>query len=277
MNNLEQQILLHKEMMNSPLVSIVMPAYNVEKYIGDAIGSVMKQTYQNWELLVVDDCSSDTTKNIIETFQKSDKRIQPIFLDKNGGKPSIAKNVALQKVKGKYIAFLDSDDMWLEEKLQKQVSFMEENKNYALTYTGSYWIDDGGCEIKKILPQYKSGYLLQRMLSRYEINNQSVMLKKEVLNNTLVKFNEKITIGEDYNLFMHIVAKYEVASIGEYLIKYRIHNNAITKSSKRVSDGVLLTLKELDKLYGIRRKYLFKYMLTYLKAIRFKYVSKSWK
>ncbi len=263
--------------MNSPLVSIVMPAYNAQRYINDAIGSVINQTYENWELLVVDDYSSDNTKNIIENFQKNDSRIKPIFLSKNGGKPSIAKNVALQTVKGKYIAFLDSDDMWLEEKLQKQVSFMEENPNYALTYTGSYWIDASGYEINRLLPEYKSGYLLQRMLSRYEINNQSVMLKKELLNHTLMKFNEKITIGEDYNLFMHIIAKYEIASISEYLIRYRIHNDAITKRHKRVTDGVLLTLKELDKLYGIKRKYLFKYLLTYLKAIRFKYMKKNWK
>lgn len=276
MNNLEPQILLQKEIMNSPLVSIVMPAYNVEKYIGDAIESVLNQTYQNWELLVVDDCSSDNTKNIIEKFQTVDSRIKPIFLSKNGGKPSIAKNVALQKAKGKYIAFLDSDDIWLEEKLEKQVLFMEKNSNYALTYTGGYWIDDIGGEIKKFLPQYGAGYMLENMLSRYEINNQSVIVKKEVLDKTLTKFNEKITIGEDYNLFMHIVAKYEIASIGEYLIKYRIRSDAITKSSKRVSDGVLLTLNELNELYGIKRKYFLKYFLTYFKAIRFKYMKKNW-
>ena len=263
--------------MHSPLVSIIMPAFNAEKYIGEAIESVINQIYQNWELLVVDDCSIDGTKKIIEKFQKCDTRIKPIFLSKNGGKASIAKNRAWQEACGKYIAFLDSNHVWLEEKLQMQVFFMQQHPNFALTYTGSYWIDELGGEIKKVLPHYESGHLLKKMLARYEINNQSVMIQTAILDISSKIFNEAITIGEDYNLFMHIVAKYEVASIDEYLIKYRIRDDAITKRSKRVSDGVLVTLDELDKLYGIKRKYLAQYFLTYFKAIRFKYMKKNWK
>lgn len=263
--------------MHSPLVSIIMPAFNVEKYIHEAISSVIHQMYQNWELLVVDDCSTDGTKKIIEALAKKEPRIKPIFLAKNGGKPSIAKNFALKEACGKYIAFLDSDDVWLEEKLQMQVFFMQQHPNFALTYTGSYWIDEQGKELKKILPHYESGYLLSQMLGRYEINNQSVMIRAWILDETFRKFNEQITIGEDYNLFMHIVAKYEVASIDEYLIKYRIREDAMTKRMKRVADGVLVTLEELNALYGIKKKYVTQYFLTYFKAIRFKYIKKNWK
>ena len=257
----------------NPLVSVIMPAYNAKKYIHEAIESVINQTYQNWELIVVDDCSTDGTKKIIETFACQDERIKPIYIDKNGGKPSIAKNFALRHVVGKYIAFLDSDDIWILNKLALQVKIMEENIQYGLCYTGGYWIDEFGNEIKKFSPRYSNGYLLKNMLQRYEINNQSVMITTKALNDTIGLFNESITIGEDYNLFMHTVAKYEVVSIKKYLIKYRIHNNAITKSKKRVSDGVLVTLKELN----LFRKYPMYALVTYLKAIRFKYIEKSWK
>lgn len=214
-------------------------------------------------MIIVDDCSSDSTKQIIEIFAHQDERIKPIFLNKNGGKPSIAKNFALKHAVGKYIAFLDSDDVWMPNKLALQVKIMETNSECGLCYTGGYWIDEIGNEIKNFLPHYSSGSLLKSMLQRYEINNQSVLITKKALDNTLKLFNEKITIGEDYNLFMHIVNKYYVVAINDYLIKYRIHSNAITKNKKRVSDGVLVTLQELN----LFKKYPLFSLITYLKAI----------
>ena len=255
------------------LVSIIMPAYNAEKYIAEAIDSVLQQSFSAWELIIIDDCSSDATKNIIVTYQNNDKRIKPIYLSKNGGRPSIAKNFGLKKAIGKYIAFLDSDDIWMPEKLAKQVEAMQQNSNCGLCYTGGFWIDKQGNQIKSFLPRYRSGNLLYKMLERYELNNQSVLITKQALMSTLGGFNEAIIIGEDYNLFMHIMNTYKTCSIQEHLIKYRIHSNAITKKTRRVSDGVLVTIKEL-KLF---QKFPFYAILTYLKAIRFKYITKTWK
>lgn len=258
------------------LVSIVMPAYNAEKYIVSAIESVIKQTYTNWELIVVDDCSTDTTVKIVQNLLVNDHRIKLIQRDVNSGKPSIAKNEALKHINGIYIAFLDSDDLWVENKLDIQISFMESNKHVELTYTGGYWIDSSDKIIKKFMPKYACGYNLPNQLRRYEINNQSVIITKKALDKTLQKFSENITIGEDYNLFMHIIALYESCAIKEYLVKYRIHENAITKRKKQVTDGVLITLKELDLKYGIKGKYPLFYFVAYLKAIRFKYIKKNW-
>lgn len=253
-----------------------MPAYNNEKYINQAIKSIINQTYEDWELLIIDDCSTDQTQTIIKSFASIDTRIQLIYRDTNSGKPSIAKNGALPLAKGDYIAFLDSDDLWLPEKLEKQILLMESNQKLGLTYTGGYWIDENDNIIKSFLPKYPNGSNLNNMLFRYELNNQSVMITKEALNNTLCLFNENILIGEDYNLFMHIIAKYDIASIKEYLIQYRIHEAALTKKKKQISDGVLLTLKELNKSYKIFWKLPFLSLLTYLKAIRFKYLVKKW-
>ncbi len=258
--------------MNSSLVSIIMPAYNVEKYISDSISSVINQTYENWELLVIDDCSIDNTVKIINEFVKLDSRIKPIFNSINSGTPAKAKNKALPFSKGEYIAFLDSDDIWLKDKLTNQISLMQNNENYALVYTGGYLIDENNNEIKKFLPKYECGNILSNMLKRYEVNNQSVIIKKEALLDTIGMFNENIIIGEDYNLFMNIIAKYEVCSIKKYLIKYRVHKKSITKNGNcDLSDGTLKTLKELNIKYNIKVKYPLYYFISWLKAMRFRW------
>lgn len=255
----------------NPLVSIIMPAYNSEQYIMQAIDSVINQTYTNWELLIVDDCSKDRTKKIIMEASFIDSRIKPIFRENNGGKPSIAKNSAFPFIHGKYIAFLDSDDLWMKEKLSVQVAMMNANPDMALTYTGGYFINAQGNIIKSFLPKYSQAFNLKNMLRRYEVNNQSVMISKIALESTLQNFNESILIGEDYNLFMHIIAKYPTTSIKQHLVKYRIHQASITKNKRQITDGVLLTLKELQALYNIKSKFPIYYFLTYVKAIRFKY------
>ncbi len=258
--------------MSSPLVSIIMPAYNTEKYVECSIQSVVDQTYENWELLVVDDCSTDRTKSIIQKLSKSDCRIKPVFNNFNSGTPAKAKNKVLPLIQGDYVAFLDSDDMWLKDKLIKQILLMENNIQYGLTYSGGYLIDESSHEINTFLPKYKCGNTLHKMLGRYEINNQSVIIREEALQAIGGLFNEDIVIGEDYNLFMNILAKYEVCNIKEYLIKYRIHSDSISKNkSVDLSDGTLKTLKELNAKYKIKKKYPIYYFISWLKAVRFKF------
>lgn len=120
------------------LVSIITPVYNSEKYISDTINSVLAQTYTNWEMLIADDCSSDNSAQIIKTY--TDSRIKYFKLETNSG-AAIARNKALEKAKGNYIAFLDSDDAWKPEKLEKQLKFMME-KDVGFSFTGYEIIRD---------------------------------------------------------------------------------------------------------------------------------------
>lgn len=115
------------------LVSIITPAYNAADYIAETIESVLAQTYKNWEMLIVNDCSKDNTSEIVQSYAAKDKRIKLINLKQNSG-AAVARNTAIQNAKGRYIAFLDSDDLWKKEKLQKQLSFMQQN-DYAFTFT----------------------------------------------------------------------------------------------------------------------------------------------
>lgn len=138
--------------MPSPLVSIIMPVYNSEKYIKDSISSALQQSYENYELIIVDDCSTDMSRNIINTFQNKDKRITCIFLSENKG-VAHARNQGIQAAKGKYIAFMDSDDLWDADKLKTQVEIMEDS-NADLSYTSYMMIDEQGIIFsKKNVPQ----------------------------------------------------------------------------------------------------------------------------
>ena len=112
---------------NMDIVSIITPSYNSEKYLKDCIVSVLNQTFKSWEMLIVDDASSDNSRSVIESYLKKDKRIKAFFLEKNIG-PAMARNYAISKASGRYIAFLDSDDMWLPHKLKVQLDFMKLNK-----------------------------------------------------------------------------------------------------------------------------------------------------
>ena len=121
--------------MNNPLVSVIMPAYNAQKYIAESIESVIGQTYLNWELLIVDDGSTDDTASIIKQYQLNDSRIQYFYQE--SGRQGKAKNTAIKNSKGDYIAFLDSDDLWLKEKLKISVNEITKG-DYSLLFTDSY-------------------------------------------------------------------------------------------------------------------------------------------
>lgn len=120
------------------LVSIIMPTYNCGRFIAESINSVLSQTYTNWELLIVDDCSADNTAEVVASFK--DPRILYQRNEHNSG-AAVTRNTALRLAKGKYIAFLDSDDLWMPEKLERQIAFMEKN-GYAFSYTNYEEIDD---------------------------------------------------------------------------------------------------------------------------------------
>ena len=122
-------------------ISIIMPSYNTAQYIAQSISSVQKQTNQNWELIIVDDCSTDNTDEIVRPFL-TDGRIRYLKNEQNSG-AAISRNRALREAKGKWIAFLDSDDLWLPEKLEKQVAFMEQN-GYHFSYTNYEEINMAG-------------------------------------------------------------------------------------------------------------------------------------
>ena len=143
-----------------PLVSIITPVYNCEDTIGETIESVLNQTLSDFEMLIVDDISNDKTIDIIKKYQKQDKRIKLFILKEKGGAAS-ARNKALKEASGQYIAFLDGDDLWVSDKLEKQIKFMQENK-CAFSFTGYEFADSNGIPNGK-----KFMYLVQLLINRH--------------------------------------------------------------------------------------------------------------
>ncbi len=153
------------------LVSIIMPSWNTAQFIAESIQSVINQTYKNWELLIVDDCSTDDTDNIVEPFL-TDARIKYFKNEKNSG-AALTRNRAMREAKGEWIAFLDSDDLWMPEKLEKQIRFMNEH-NYTLSFTEYEKID----EENRTLNIYVSGpdVVNKRKMYRYDYIGQLTMM-----------------------------------------------------------------------------------------------------
>ena len=137
-------------MPENNLVSIIMPAYNAELYIASAIESILGQTYQSWELLVVNDASSDSTGKIVEDIKQKDSRIR-LFTNKSNQGIAESRNLALENARGKFIAFLDSDDLWMPDKLSKQVDFMNRNNSY-ISYSGYKRINEHGQRLGTVMP-----------------------------------------------------------------------------------------------------------------------------
>lgn len=210
--------------MESPLVSVIIPTFNSEKYISDTIISVQKQTYQNWEIVLVDDCSTDVTQKIITTFL-ADKRILFYPLKKNSG-TGVARNTALAKAKGKYIAFLDADDLWKPEKLENQINFMQMND---LPFTFSFYdcIDEQGKSLHRRVEAPRNLSYRQLFFCNYVGNLTGIYD---------VDYFGKISISsirkrQDWMLWLTILKKIKMAkAVPESLALYRIRENSLSTS-----------------------------------------------
>jgi glycosyltransferase involved in cell wall biosynthesis len=211
-----------------PLVSIITPAFNAAQLIRDTIGSVRNQTYQNWEMVIVDDKSTDETVEIIREIAAQDRRIRLICLDNNLGYPGLVKNVALKHICGELIAFLDADDTWLPSKLEEQVKCMED-RSIDLCYSGGMFVNKDLTPRSKFIPRYGAGWIFDQLLAQYEINNQTVVVRSGSLARlTQPFFNPSLRIGEDYDLFMRVASSGNLVSLKKDHVRYRVHSDSVS-------------------------------------------------
>ncbi len=206
------------------LVSIVMPSYNTAKFIEASIKSVLEQTYTNWELLIVDDCSTDNSDSVVKPYLK-DKRIKYFKNVKNSG-AAISRNKALREAKGRWIAFLDSDDIWISEKLEKQIKFMKEN-HYSFTCT-DYKIQLNGEWLPYI---YTSpNHVTKRKLYNYcYFSTITVMYDRNVVGLVQIKDIRK---NNDYALWLKVIEKADCYRMPECMSFYIKHEGSISSGKK---------------------------------------------
>lgn len=210
-------------MEKEALVSVIMPAYNSERFIAASIYSVQKQTYSNWELLVIDDASKDQTLAIIKDLASSDSRIKLLQNKENLG-AGISRNKGIAQAKGKYIAFLDADDLWKPHKLQTQLNFMQENK--VLVCFSSYeQIDENGRERREIV-QALPVLTYQKLLKSNYIGNLTGIYNAFEIGKI---YGPEIRKRQDWGLWLAAVKKAGLAkSIKEPLAIYRLRKNSVS-------------------------------------------------
>lgn len=210
------------------LVSIITPSYNSKKFISQTIESVQAQTYQNWEMIIVDDNSSDDSINIIESYISTDKRIKLIKLKKNSG-AAVARNKAIQIALGQYIAFLDSDDLWLPEKLEQQITFMKKNK-IDFSFTAYELINENGKPLNISVDSKQVGSFSYHDMLRKKatLGCSTVILWRSAFSDLNMPL---LRTGQDYALWLKLLKSGKKAFIvSTILTKYRITPNSISRN-----------------------------------------------
>jgi len=248
-----------------PKVSVIIPTYNREKLLSRAIKSVLKQTFQDFELIVVDDGSTDSTEALMDKFQKKDKRIRYIKLKKHYGGPAKAKNVGIQYSKGKYIATLDSDDEWLPEKLELQIKLFETSPNPRLGFVSCHALQiDTFSGKKSIFKIKKPKNLFEAILTHDMLGSGSGMAYKKEALKKVGLFDENLKHAQDWEIRIRLAKEYDFDLVDKVLYKYYVHKESITHSFsivKKEKDLRYILLKyepyyrENPRIYSLRLKY----------------------
>ena len=242
-----------------PIVSIVIPTYNSSRYIGETISSILSQTFPDFEIIVVDDCSNDNTQDLIESIH--DPRIKYIKLNRNHGGPSKPRNVGIKSSTGKYICFFDSDDIMMPNKLEKCIKFLNERSDIKFVFTDSYKIyENGNLYSETLLKKYSllnenknkikddfwmlsSSKAFSILFYENYIPTSSVILEKSVLDDVGL-LDETLLNSDDRDLWYRITRKYDLGFVDLPLHKYRVRGSSV---SKRGVVTALNRIKVLEK------------------------------
>ena len=231
--------------MNNPLVSVIMSVYNSEKYLAEAIESILNQTYKNFEFIIINDGSTDSSLDIIQEYMKKDNRIVLINRENKGLPYSL--NEGIEKVKGKYIARMDADDISLPTRFEEQVKFMEENSKISICGT---WAEVFRKDMKtKFLKQPTNNDDMKvRLLFSVCFAHPTVMIRKYILDKYNLKYNLEYVNAQDYELWSRISEVTTMANLPKILLKYRISENSITSVTD--SQKIKLRYKLLSDVFN---------------------------
>ncbi|MCR5659754.1 MAG: glycosyltransferase [Bacteroidales bacterium] len=239
-------------MENQPLVSVIMPCYNMASYISDSIKSVVSQTYPYWELLIVDDASTDKTVSIIESYSQTDSRIKFAIKTHNSGIAD-TRNQCIQMAQGQFLAFLDADDIWHPEKLEKQLKFMIENK-VGFTYSTFDWIDEDGNTLNKFINTI-GNLNYKKYLRNTIIGCSTVMIDTAIVGKVVVPH---FRTSEDTATWLNILKKGHLAyAIDEPLVSYRIRRRSASSNKLKASTDLWKVYRQNDKLPFFKALYYF--------------------
>jgi glycosyltransferase involved in cell wall biosynthesis len=233
----------------NPLVSVIVPAYNAEKFISVAVSSVVAQTYSALEVIVIDDGSSDSTKDIVNEIAANDSRVK-CYSIKNSGRAA-ARNYGISKATGSWFAFLDADDFWAPEKLSKQLACWQINEKVGLIYTERTWVDAKGTPLLDQPQRYNlpEGMILDKLVDGNYICTSTVLIKKELVD-TVGGFDESKDFKncQDYDLWIRVAPKTIAAAVSDPLCFYRLHDDNAHKNVLSRYIGLRSCMKRLQQV-----------------------------
>ncbi len=207
-----------------PLVSVIMNCHNGGKFLEQSINSIILQTYKNWELIFWDNVSQDESKKILNKF--SDNRIK-YFKSQKFNRLYESRNLAIQNARGEYISFLDTDDMWQKDKLEKQINFFSKNKDYEIVYSNYYIYDE--VKKKKFVKFKKpllSGIIFKELLKNYTVGIITLCLKSSIFKDNT--FNDNFDIIGDFDLFLKLSENKKIGYMHDVLAVYRLHKSNLS-------------------------------------------------
>ena len=230
-------------MESQPLVSVIMPCYNMENYVADSIASVQRQTYPHWELLIVDDASTDRTASIVTHLAEHDEKIHIVVKAQHSGIAD-TRNQCIQMAKGRFLAFLDADDIWHPEKMETQLRFMLDN-NVGFTYTTYDWIDEEGHTLNKFINTI--GNLdYEKYLRNTIIGCSTVMINTDIVGKVVVP---NFRTSEDTATWLNILKKGFLAyAIDKPLTSYRIRLQSASSNKLKASSDLWRVYRQQEKL-----------------------------
>lgn len=234
--------------MSEPLVSVIMPAYNASPYIGLALQSVLSQTFQDFEIIVADDKSTDATLNVALGYAATDPRVHVLALPSNSGGAARPRNEALKHAKGRYIAFLDADDLWLPEKLERQISFMQ-SRDAALCYTAYRRITPDGGTVGEKLHRGPDRLDLHGYLRNTCIGLSTAMLDRQKTGD--IRFNEGCKTAEDFDLWTRILKNHDARFLDTDLMRYRRGHASVSSNIAKSAFRQAGTYARLSREIGI--------------------------
>ena len=241
--------------MNKSLVTIITPSYNCSKFISDTVNSVLSQSYSNWEMIIVDDCSTDNSVEIIERITGDNPKIKLIKLENNVGSAQ-SRNAALEVASGRFIAFLDSDDIWYTDKLEKQVEFMLKRKA-PISFTSYELIDENGVSKNHIIHSVEKLTQID-YLKNTIIGFSTSMIDTQIVGNSFRMMN--IRTRQDASLWITLLGKGFIAQgINEVLMKYRVHSQSISANKVKAAKQVWNLYFNLHRLGLLKSMYYFSF------------------
>ncbi len=233
----------------APSVTVIIPTYNSARFLPESLECVLNQTFRDFEILVVDDGSTDNTEQAIAPYLG-----QIRYIKKENGGPAAARNLGISEARGEFIAFLDADDLWMPDKLELQISRMNEHPEFGVVFTDDAIFDETGITRKSLKDQFviSTGNVFDKLLTDHFICMSSVMIRRKCLEQIGV-FDETLIGAEDYNLFLRLASRYKFGFVNKVVVHKRDHGGNLSENLEQMCHDEVWNLNKIAEMFPDRQ------------------------